>query len=100
MGGLRPSPPNSKRDQQRVAELESGVGSVLLRLSTLELDRPRGLRNKIFTAGEVDSLLRASYKLRELGGEAMEPGGPSDVAIDIARDPDGSLTVFPATAIT
>jgi hypothetical protein len=87
-----------KADQQRVDELESGIATVLRRLSTLELTRPHRLRNFMFTAGEVDGLLRASYRLRALGDSIETAGGHSDVAIDIARDADGSVIVFPAVA--
>ena len=87
-----------KNDQHRVNELEAGIGSVLRRLSTLELDRPRGFRDKVFTANEVDKLLRASYKLRGLGEGLPEAESGSDVAIEIVRNADGSVVVFPAEA--
>lgn len=87
-----------KRDQQRVTELEAGIATVLLRLSTLELDRPRGFRDKFFTPGEVDKLLGTSYRLRELGNRVPSSDRPSDVAIEMLRSADGSLTVYPATA--
>lgn len=53
-------------DERRVDELESGIASVLVRLSTLELKRRSGLRNIVYTQSEVDNLLRAAYRLRAL----------------------------------
>jgi hypothetical protein len=86
-----------KADQQRVDELESGITMVLRRLSTLELTRSHGLLDLImFTPGEVDGLLRASYRLRELGDGIETTSHPSDVAIEIARNTDGSVVVFAA----
>ena len=49
-----------KADQQRLDKLESSIAGVLVRLSTLELARPRGLRAPVFTSGEVDRLMRAA----------------------------------------
>ncbi|MFE5942464.1 hypothetical protein [Streptomyces sp. NPDC056480] len=84
-----------KRDQQRLEEMESGIGRVLLRLSALELARPQGLR-PVFTTGEVDRLMRATHLIHRLG-DSVPPGGrTADVAIEIAREKDGSLVVFPA----
>ena len=54
-------------DERRIDELESGINSVLLRLSTLELKRDGGFRIPAFTPGEVDHLLQAAYRLRALG---------------------------------
>lgn len=87
-----------KADQQRVTELESGIATVLQRLSTIQLDRSHGVRDVVFTKGEVDKLLRTSYRLRELGAGAETGSRPSDVAIEIARSADGSVVVFPAIA--
>ncbi len=85
-----------KKDEQRVLELESGITEVLAGLSTLELTRSKRIADKfLLTSGEVDHLLRTSYKLRELG-EDLPSGNPTDVAIEIARDRDGSIVVFPA----
>lgn len=85
-------------DQQRVGKLETDIGAVLRKLSTLELDRPRGFRDKVFTPSEVDRLLRTSYKLRRLGEGVDIRNAHSDVTIEIARDSNGSVVVFPATA--
>ncbi|MFC8391991.1 hypothetical protein [Streptomyces sp. NPDC057238] len=84
-----------KDDERRLDELESGIAGVLVRLSTLELARPSSKR-PVFTTGEVDRLLRVAYRLRRLGDGVAVNGRPTDVAIEIARDRDGSVVVFPA----
>ncbi|WP_199578345.1 hypothetical protein [Streptomyces sp. CRB46] len=84
-----------KRDQQRLDALESGLADVLVRLSTLELARPQGLR-PVFTNAEVDRLMRAAHRIRRLGDGVVVDSRPTDVAIEIARDEDGSVVVFPA----
>lgn len=84
-----------KRDQQRLDELESGIAGVLIRLSALELARPNGLR-PVFTPGEVDRLMRATHRIHQLGDGATVDSRPTDVAIEIARNRDGSVVVFPA----
>ncbi|WP_396908634.1 hypothetical protein [Mycolicibacterium sp.] len=85
-----------KRDQQRVTELESGIAAVLQGLATLKLDRSHGVRDVVFSRGEVDQLLRTSYRLRELGAGVAAIDDKSDVAIEIVRDNDGSVVVLPA----
>jgi len=85
-------------DERRVDELESGITSILLRLSTLELKRHGGFRNIMFTQGEVDNLLKAAYRLRALGDGLNMGIHQADVAIEIERSSDGSLLVFPAVA--
>ncbi|MGQ4419508.1 hypothetical protein ACN6LA_006890 [Streptomyces sp. SAS_269] len=84
-----------KRDQQRLDELESSIAGVLTRLSALELARPQGLM-PVFTTGEVDRLMRAAHRIRRLGDGVTVNGRATDVAIEIARDKDGSVVVFPA----
>ncbi|MFE3081923.1 hypothetical protein ACFXGM_00365 [Streptomyces albidoflavus] len=84
-----------KRDQQRLDELESSIAGVLVRLSALELARPNGLR-PVFTTGEVDRLMSAAHRIHRLGDGVTVNGRTTDVAIEIARDKDGSLVVFPA----
>ncbi|MFJ9173872.1 hypothetical protein [Streptomyces sp. NPDC102360] len=84
-----------KADQQRLDTLESGIAAVLIRLSALELARPSGLR-PVFTTGEVDRLMRVAHRIRQLGDGVMVNGPTTDVAIEIARDRDGSVVVFPA----
>ncbi|WP_394428869.1 hypothetical protein [Streptomyces sp. SGAir0957] len=86
-----------RTDQQRVDKLESDIAGVLVRLSTLELARPQG-RRPVFTTGEVDRLLRTAYRIRKLADGVTVDKRPTDVAIDIARDKDGSVVVFPALA--
>lgn len=82
-------------DQKRAIELESGITALLRKLSTLQLDRSHGVRDFVFSSGEVDELLRTSYKLRELG-EGLDDGAFGDVTIEMVREVDGSLVVFPA----
>ncbi|MEU2832536.1 hypothetical protein ABZ667_28410 [Streptomyces lavendulae] len=84
-----------KRDQQRLDDLESGIARVLVRLSALELARPNGLR-PVFTTGEVERLLSAAHRIHRLGDGVTAGGRTTDVAIEIARDKDGSVVVFPA----
>ncbi|MEU3279775.1 hypothetical protein [Streptomyces antibioticus] len=86
-----------KRDQQRLDELESGIAGVLVRLSALELARPGG-RRPVFTGNEVDRLMRVAHRIRRLGEGVTTTGRATDVAIEIARDKDGSVVVFPALA--
>jgi hypothetical protein len=88
-----------RADQQRVLELESGIGDVLRRLSTLRLTRPRGVREIMFSRSEVDTLLSTSYRLRELASGVDDGARKSDVAIEIVRSADGSVVVLPATAV-
>ncbi|OHV00230.1 hypothetical protein [Mycobacterium talmoniae] len=77
-------------------ELETGIARVLGRVSTLQLGRSHGLRDVMFTRGEVDKLLRTSYRLRELGDGIDAAARPSDVAIEMVREADGSILVLPA----
>ncbi|MFD4953011.1 hypothetical protein [Streptomyces sp. NPDC058451] len=84
-----------KRDQQRLDELESSIAGVLERLSALELARPNGLR-PVFTTGEVDRLMSAAHRIRKLGDGVSANSRTTDLAIEIARDKDGSVVVFPA----
>ncbi|NEE08806.1 hypothetical protein G3M58_20425, partial [Streptomyces sp. SID7499] len=84
-----------KRDQQGLDELESGIAGVLLRLSALELARPNGLR-PVFTPGEVDRLMRAAHRINRLGENVTVNSRATDVTIEIARNRDGSVVVFPA----
>ncbi|MGW4347848.1 hypothetical protein ACWEL8_22620 [Streptomyces sp. NPDC004690] len=84
-----------KRDQQRLDELEASIAGVLLRLSALELARPNGLR-PVFTTSEVDRLMSAAHRIHKLGDGVTVSSRTTDVAIEIARDKDGSVLVFPA----
>lgn len=85
-----------KADQRRLDKLESGIVGILVRLSALELARPRGLRSPVFTSGEVDRLLRTAYRIHALGDGVAVNSRATDVAIEIARNKDGSVVVFPA----
>ena len=85
-------------DGRRLDELESGISSVLLRLSTLELKPSGGIRSLMWTQGDVDQLLKVAYRLRALGNDLDGGAAKSDVAIEIERSSDGSLVVFPAVA--
>lgn len=84
-------------DARGIDDLESGINSVLRRLSIVELKPHGGFRFPVFTPGEVDDLLKAVYRLRALGGFNVEIHH-ADVAIEIERSSDGSLVVFPAVA--
>ena len=88
-----------REDEQRVNDLEAGLSSILLRLSTIELKRRSGLLHPLFTAGEVDTLLKSAYRLRKLGDNLSVGTNQADVAIEIERHHDGSLIVFPAVAM-
>ncbi|MDO0925208.1 hypothetical protein QQY24_07150 [Streptomyces sp. TG1A-8] len=86
-----------RREQQSLDALESGIAGVLVRLASLELARPSG-RRPVFTTSEVDRLLRAAHRLHRLGDGAVADSRATDVAIEMARDKDGSVVVFPALA--
>lgn len=80
---------------RRIDELESGINDVLRQLSAIEVDRSHGLLDVAFSAGDVDKLLRTTYRLRELGERVDSDRPDGDVAIEIARNADGSVVVFP-----
>ncbi|MDF2051155.1 hypothetical protein [Arthrobacter sp. Cr_A7] len=85
-------------DGRSTDELESGITEVLHRLANLELKRDGGFRLPAFTPGEVDQLLQAAYRLRALGDGLHTDSHQGDVAIEMERNSDGSLVVFPAIA--
>lgn len=85
-------------DEKSVDELEGRIAAVLRRLSALEVDRGHGLFDFVFTLGEVDDLLRMARLLRELGEGVDTSRTASDVAIEMVREADGSVVVFPALA--
>lgn len=85
-------------DERVIDQLESGINSVLLRLSNLELKRNGGFRIPAFTPGEVDHILKSAYRLRSFGDGLSVGIHQADVAIEIERSSDGSLVVFPAIA--
>jgi hypothetical protein len=84
-----------KADRERLDALEAGLAGVLRRLSELELGRPRNLR-PVYTNAEVDRLLSTAHRIRRLGDGVVVDSPAADVAIDIAREGDGSVIVFPA----
>ncbi|MFD8107277.1 hypothetical protein [Streptomyces microflavus] len=84
-----------KRGQHSLDELETGIAGVLVRLSALALARPNSLR-PVFTTGEVDRLMSAAHRIHRLGDDVTVNGGTTDVAIEIVREKDGSVVVFPA----
>lgn len=88
-----------KSDQQRVDQLEAGIASVLLQLSNLELRAPSRILNALMTRGDVDELMRSSYRLSRLGDGVDQRGRATDVVIEIAKNDDGSILVLPAVAI-
>jgi hypothetical protein len=87
-----------KSDHQRLERLESRIATVLVRLSSLEITRSHRRRDVIFTANDVDELMRAARLVRELGAGVEQHARDTDVAIEIARDKNGSVIVFPALA--
>lgn len=88
-----------KADHQRLNTLETSIAGVLERLSELELARPSGLR-PVFTTGEVERLMRSANLIHKLGDGGTVNGRTTDVAIEIARDKDGSVVVFPAVPVS
>lgn len=85
-----------KADQEDVIKLESELADVRRRLGRLQLDRAHGLSAIYMHMGDVDHLLRASRRLRELGDGFDTSDRQPDIAIEIARNSDGSVMVFPA----
>lgn len=89
-----------QHDLHEIDELDSQMHSILLRLSRLELDRSHGVRDPVFSSAEVDTLLKASRRLRTLADSVGDVRGSKDVAIKMFRKKDGSVVVFPALAAT
>lgn len=87
-----------KADQQRIDELEARITGVLLRLSSLELQSPKRLIDKVMTRRQVDGLLETSYRLRALGAGVSTAAESADVIIEIEKHRDGTLLVLPARA--
>lgn len=82
-----------------VNEPASRISTVRRQLSRLQLDRPHGLRDLVFSAGEVDDLLRLSCELRDVGDIDVAQI-PADIAVDMVRASDGSVFVLPALTDT
>lgn len=87
-------------DEKDVDELEARIVAVVRRLSELEVDRSHGVRDVMFSMGAVDELLRFSRTLRKLGDIVSVGAASTDVAIEMVRDKDGSVVVFPAHALS
>lgn len=85
-----------KAAQEDVIKLESDIADVRRTLGRLQLDRSHGVGAVYMHMGDVDHLLRTSRRLRELGEGVDDSGQQSDVAIEMARNADGSVVVFPA----
>lgn len=88
-----------KDDSARIDDLEAGIADLLRSLSRVELTSSRRIVDVMVSSGEVDKLLSASYQLRAIGDDVANSTIGGDVAIDIARDRDGSLVVLPAQAV-
>ncbi|MGW0040048.1 hypothetical protein [Gordonia sp. NPDC003376] len=84
------------REQREVDDHERRLDAVVLRLTTLQLDRSHGVRDVVFSSGEVDRLLNTTRRLHQLGQSVQVNGKQSDVTIDIVQEKDGSVIVFPA----
>lgn len=85
-----------KLHDQRVIALQHRLSRLLHGLSSLEVDRSHGVRDVVFKSSAVDALLRTSRRVRELQNSVEHPGVQPDVAIEIARQRDGSIVVLPA----
>ena len=85
-------------EQREIDALDGRMRKVLLHLSSLRLDRSHGIRDFVFSSGDVDKLLNTGENLRQLGDLATLPAHRPDVTIEIAQEQDGSVTVFPALA--
>lgn len=85
-------------DAQNLEKIVTGLRDVLLRLSTLHLDRSHGMRACTFNSGAVDKLLNTSHRLRALGDRVEAGRSHSDAAIEMVQKVDGSVVVLPAMA--
>nr|WP_064570234.1 hypothetical protein [Gordonia sp. LAM0048] len=86
------------KEQHDIEALDRRLDGVLLRLSALQLDRSHGIRDIMFSSGEVDKLLNTTRRLRDLGQTVQIAGRQSEVTIDMVQEKDGSVIVFPAIA--
>lgn len=87
-----------RTEQHDIEMLEGRLDTLLLRLSSLQLDRSHGIRDVMFSSGEVDKLLNTTRRLRDLGQTVQIAGRQSEVTIDMVQEQDGSVIVFPAIA--
>lgn len=60
--------------------MESGIAGVLVRLSALELGRPK--KRPVFTTGDVDRLMCAARRIHRPGNGVTVNSRPTDVAIE------------------
>lgn len=86
-------------DQRSLDTLEMGIARLLEGISELHVVRPQGLRAPVFTNVQVDRLLNAATRIRNLAVSAPRGASDSDVEISIIRDRRGAVTVLPASAI-
>ena len=86
------------KEQHDIEALDRRLDGVLLRLSALQLDRSHGIRDIMFSSGEVDKLLNTTRRLRDLGQTVQIAGRQSEITIDMVQEKDGSVIVFPAIA--
>lgn len=87
-----------QNEEREIDELANRLRTVLLRLSTLHLDRSHGTRDFMFSSGSVDKLLDTSRRLQGLGALVDSPDARADVTIDIVQEKDGSVFVLPPVA--
>ncbi|WP_338836928.1 hypothetical protein [Gordonia polyisoprenivorans] len=85
-------------EQRDIDALDGRMRKALLHLSSIRLDRAHGIRDFVFTSGDVDKLINTGENLHQLGDLATLPAHRPDVTIEIAQEQDGSVTVFPALA--
>jgi hypothetical protein len=88
-----------RKEQEGVDQLESKIASVLADLGRPRLGPPSALKRPMLTRGDLDAVLTTVDRLRELGDSAADMAPQdADIVIDIARQKDGSIVVFPAAA--
>ncbi|OPX17055.1 hypothetical protein [Gordonia sp. i37] len=85
-------------EERETDALATRLSAVLLRLSSMQLDRSRGKRDILYTPGDVDKLLHTSRRLQELGALVEQPDSRANVTIDIVQEKDGSVLVLPPVA--
>lgn len=86
-------------DSKRIDELEFSLNEVLLGVSRVKLTSSRRIMNMMVTSGEVNTVLNASYRIRDIGDDVETSSHASDVVIEIARNAKGDLHVLPARAL-
>ena len=90
-----------EREQVDLDELEAGLSTLLLDISSLRLRSPSRFMDKLMWRDEVDELLEWPGRLRELAkqesGEAC--AAASSVEIGLIRQLDGQIRVLPMSAV-